>query len=337
MNQASLRRHYFLRSLILIGFTGLLARLIVTDRLSHYLAPRLHMFSYVTLGILAILTLVSLRQVFTGTNAYACDCEDAHQLPRSPWRSTLVYGMFILPLAMGFLMPEQILGSDVAAKRGVTLLGSDVKKLAEAATAANPPAQASQPEPGSAGNSPQSGGADSAALVPANPGASSTVTDKQPPALTDEQIRQKFANTGFGDFYSDIAVALYKQPVIDLNDKVFLDGLTTMELFAKEFAGKEIETFGFVYRQPDFTPQQFVVARFSVSCCTADASVFGVLVENAQGSKWAKDSWVRVHGRLEAREVDGYDMLVLKADRIEQVEPPKDPYVYYNYNTPASN
>lgn len=342
MNPASVKRHYFLRSLILIGFTGLLAQLILTERLGHYLAPRLHMFSYVTLGIFIVLTLVSVRQAFLGVTAYDCDCEDAHKLPRSWWRSVMVYGMFILPLAMGFFMPDQILGSDVAEKRGITLLSNDVKKLAEVTGSANTPSAPAQSETGTPGGTSQLG--EAAEVVSSSQEKQGKASEEtaapssgQKPTLTDEQIRQKFSTTGFGEFYADMAVSLYKQPVILLNDKVFLDGLTTMELYAKEFAGKEIETLGFVYRQPDFTAQQFVVARFSVSCCTADANVFGVLVENDQGSKWAKDSWVKVRGKLEARSVDGYDMLVLRASQIEQVKPPKDPYVYYNYDTPVGN
>lgn len=359
MSQASLKRHYWVRSLIVTGFTLLLAKLIVTERLGHYLAPRLHMFSYVTLGILVILTFVSIRQALSGTNGYECDCEDAHQVPRSLGRSLFVYGMFVLPLAMGFLMPEQILGSDAAEKRGVTLLSSDVRKLAAVTGSANASAQdksaaSGQQQAGAAGGVPapagtvaaqESAGAAGKADSPtAQQGGKPDEHDKQASSaaqgkkqtapLTDEQIRQKFAS-GLGDFYTDMAVSLYKQPVIQLDDKVFLDGLTTMELYAKEFAGKEIETMGFVYRQQDFTPQQFVVARFSVSCCTADASVFGVLVEHPQASKWATDSWVKVRGKLESRMVDGYDMLVLKATRVEPVKAPKDPYVYYNYNTPA--
>ncbi len=330
MNQGSAKRHYLVRSLILLGFTGLLAQLILTQRLGLYLAPRLHMLSYVTLVIFIMLSLVSLRQAFSGATVYDCDCEDAHKIPRSLWRSVLLYGIFLLPLSMGFLMPDQILGSDVAEKRGITLLSNDVRKLAEVTGAANTSAPGETSTPGNA--SLQVG----ETKAPASPQKKQEAAAALP-ALTDAQIRQKFSDGGLGDFYTDMAVSLYKQPVISLNDKVFLDGLTTMELYAKEFAGKEIETLGFVYRQPDFTKEQFVVARFSVSCCTADANVFGILVENKQGSKWAKDSWVKVRGKLEARSVDGYDMLVLKADGIETVKAPKDPYVYYNYDTPAGN
>lgn len=340
MDHAKLKRHYWVRSLILTGFALLLAHLIVTERLSHYLAPRLHMFTYVTLGILVILTAVSVRQAFAGSTDYDCDCEDAHKIPRSPWISLVVYGLFVLPLAVGFLMPDKILGSAVAEKRGITLLSNDVKKLAQVtvSTDSEQLGPESAKEPAKQENQQDTGKeAQSSAKATANTTPSGNQVAKQSVPMNDAQIRKLFGANDFGDFYTDTAVSLYKQPVINLNDKVFLDGLTTMELYAKQFAGKELETLGFVYREPGFTPQQFVVARFSVSCCTADASVFGVLVENNQASKWAKDSWVKVRGKIELRTVDGYDMLVLKATQVESVKAPKDPYVYYNYDTPVSN
>jgi putative membrane protein len=308
MNASTLKKHYYIRSFILLGFTLLLADLVFTGRLSQYLAPRLHALSYVTLVILFILTGVSLRQAIVGASPYDCDCADAHSVPRSAWKSFLVYGLFLLPIVMGFMMPDKTLGSAVAEKRGVNLLSGQAQKLAVSPTV--PPAPASMP----------------------NDAAGASVQTKQQP-LTDEQIRQRFKQNDFGDFYTDLAVSMYKQPVIQLNEKIFLDGLTTLELYPKEFAGKKLETIGFVYREPTFKPQQFVVARFSVSCCTADATVYGIMVEEKQAAKWATDSWVKVGGTLDVRTVDGYDMLVLRAAEIEPVEAPKDPYVYYNYDT----
>jgi putative membrane protein len=330
-----------MRSLILLGFTLLLADLIATGRLSHYLAPRLHMLSYVTVAILALLTAVSIRQAVVGPDSYECDCEDVHKVPRSPLTSLVVYGLFALPLVMGLVLPDKTLGSAVAEKRGVTLLTGDGKWVQSVGSPAKPGSdQAVSPAPDT--NAPADGtentkaygyGGQSKSDAPEKAGDGGK--PKQSAAQTDEQIRQRFAANSFGDFYTDIAVSLYKQPVIQLNDKLFLDGLTTMELYAKEFAGKELETLGFVYREPGFTPQQFVVARFSVSCCTADATVFGILVEDKAARKWATDSWVKVRGKLELRSVDGYDMLVLKASRIQPVKAPKDPYVYYNFNAAA--
>ena len=340
-----------LRSVILTGFVILLAEMIVTERLSHYLAPRLHMLIYVTLGILIILTVASVRQMMVGTKDYDCDCEDVHKIPRSALRSLIVYGLFVLPLAMGFFMPDRILGSAMAENLGVTLLTNDVRKLvqvteaesgSEAAQAETAQQGTSEPQSGSQQESPEQGSKEQKSTEEKSAEQEVVVEPKaqehaSSAALSDEQIRQKFADTGLGDFYSDIAVYLYKQPVINLDDKVFLDGLTAMELYSKEFAGKELETMGFVYHQPDFSPEEFVVARFSVSCCTADANVFGILVEDPEAKKWPVDSWVKVRGKLELRSMDGYDMLVLKASQVEKVDAPKDPYVYYSFDTSFAN
>jgi len=313
MSPSVLKRHYYIRSLILLGFSLLLADLIATERLSQYLAPRMHGLSYVTLVILILLTGVSLRQAIVGPQFNECDCADLHRVPSRPWKSVVIYGLFLLPLAMGFIMPEKILGSALAEKRGLNLLAGDAGKLAAAARSADstqPPSDAPSPGNGEA---------------PA-PEALHT-------SVSEEEIRKRFAQNGFGDFYTDLAVSLYKQPMIQLNDKVFLDGLTALDLYPREFAGKELETMGFVHREPMFQPHQFVVARFSVSCCTADAAVYGVMVEDPQALQLKKDSWVKVRGKLELRTVDGYDMLVLKAETITPVQAPKDPYVYYSYES----
>jgi putative membrane protein len=327
MDQKKWKRHYLMRSLILLGFTILIAEMIITEKLSHYLAPRLHMLIYVTLSVLIVLTVVSLRQMFVGENDSECDC-DAHKMPRTRWGALVVYGLFALPLAMGFVMPDKILGSAMAENLGVTLLSNDVRKLVEVnasapATAATPAAKEASPE--------QTQESEEA------PPQQSQVT--APPAageqkLDDAQLREFFSSQ-LGDFYTDVAVYLYKQPVIKLDEKVFLDGLTAMELFAKQFAGKEIETMGFVYHQDGFSAQQFVVARFSVSCCTADANVYGILVEESEATKRKIDSWVKVRGKLELRNTNGTDVLVLRATQVEQVEAPKDPYVYYSFETPV--
>ncbi len=400
MQKSNRSGHDWMRSLILAGFTGLLSYLIWTDKLGHYLAPKLHMLSYVTLGILVILTFVSVRQLVAGRHhAYDCDCEDTHHVPRTRWGSVLIYGLFLLPIFMGFFMPDKILGSAIAEKRGVTLLSNDVRKLSEVASGeqaqkakqatssqgeegqAVAPASSAPGEEGQAVAPASSApGEEGQAVAPASPATAqegqaaasaspaageegqaaasastaagqegqaaasaspATGQETQAPASTpikpgmsDAELKNHFSNGGFGDFYTDIATSMYKQPVIKLNDKIFLDGLTTLELYAQDFAGKELETLGFVYKEPGFASNQFVVARFSVTCCTADASVFGVLVESA--SKWAKDSWVQVRGKLELRKVDGFDMLVLKAAHIQPVQAPKDPYVYYSYEAPSN-
>ncbi|WP_134682928.1 TIGR03943 family putative permease subunit [Brevibacillus migulae] len=325
MNAASLKRHYFIRSYVLLGFCFLLADLAATGKLGYYLAPRMHALAYVTLAILIILTGASFRQAIMGPTQYVCDCADSHGVPHGFWKSAVIYSLFVLPLAMSFFLPDKILGSAVAEKRGLTLAAGEVKREI-ALTQAN------------ANGSSSSGGQGQTEGLPPTPPAvqskasSAELAGKKP--KTEEDIRQMFAEQQFGDFYTSLAVGFYKQPVIQLDDKVFLDGLTTLELYPKQFSGKKLTTMGFVYREQGMAQNQFVTARFSVSCCTADAAVYGLLVESEQGSKLAKDSWVQVTGTLESRTVDDYDTLVLKAEQVKPVKAPKDPYVYYSFDTP---
>lgn len=328
MNPAALKRHYYIRSFILLGFTFFLADLIATGKLNQYLAPRLHGLSYVTLVILLVLTGVSLRQAIVGPTQVECDCAEQHAVPRSFARSLLVYGLFVLPLFMAFLMPDKLLGSAVAEKRGLNLLSGEGKRL-EAAAKATPVLPTDTVKQDAAAEK-------TATAEQAVPPKNASSADQQPAAnpagkQNEQQIRQLFADHQFGEFYTDLAVSMYKQPIIRLDEKIFLDGLTTLDLFPKQFSGHKLETVGFVYREPQLKENQFVAARFSVSCCTADAAVYGILVEADKAKKWPTDSWVKVKGSLEARTVDGFDFLVLKADAVEQVKAPKDPYVYYNY------
>ncbi|UFJ43090.1 TIGR03943 family protein [Brevibacillus humidisoli] len=338
------KRHYFLRSLLLAGFTLLLAKLIWTDDINLYLAPRMRGLAYVTLGVLAILTCASFRQA-TMAKVESCSCSGDHSLPGSWWKSVIVYGLFLLPLLMGFAMPEKILGSEVAEKRGLNLLSGEAKttqaavqsRSDETSGAGEDPALSStegmtekQPEI-DAKSSEQGSDPQPQSETDGSAAADSMAGETAPAA--DSEIRERFSAGGFGDFYTDIAVHLYQQETIHLDEKLFLDGLTTLDLFPKEFDGHKLRTMGFVYRQPGFKPNQFVVARFSVSCCTADASVYGILVESPNGSKYETDSWVEVSGTLRLRSMEGFDMLVLEGDSVKAVEAPDDPYVYFNFGT----
>ncbi|MET3288186.1 UNVERIFIED_CONTAM: putative membrane protein [Brevibacillus sp. OAP136] len=318
--RATFSFHYFLRSYILLGFTVLLTKLLITGDIQYYLAPRLHMLCYVTLGIMIMLTIACLTQAITGAKANDCDCGGDHGLPRGVIRSTLFYGLFILPLAMGFLLPHKILGSELAQKKGVNLLAGNAKELIAKQSSLSPSKAGSQAPA-------QPDSTTSPAQSPALPQTMET-PKQQSKKLRDAEIRNLFQSNNFGDYYTDIAMFMYKQPIINMDDKLFLDGLTILDLYPKEFEGHELETTGFVYRQPDFSVSEFVVARFTVSCCTADATVAGVLVDAKNAKAFATDSWVKVKGTLTMTSLNGSQFLMLKAEQITPVKAPKTPYVY---------
>ncbi|MFO7322050.1 MAG: TIGR03943 family protein [Chloroflexota bacterium] len=95
-----------------------------------------------------------------------------------------------------------------------------------------------------------------------------------------------------------------------------------------EVAGEPADVIGFVYREPDFGEDRFMVARFTVSCCVADASAIGVPVIWSGTSELQSDDWVRVQGQFVVEEFRGERVPVLKATSVELVEQPAHPYLY---------
>ncbi|MDG0790015.1 hypothetical protein OMP38_03485 [Cohnella ginsengisoli] len=73
---------------------------------------------------------------------------------------------------------------------------------------------------------------------------------------------------------------------------------------------------------------EFVLGRFAVQCCAADAIPYGIVVESPDAAKYANDKWMTVSGMLAKTTVDGVEVLMLQADDATEIEPSKDPYVY---------
>lgn len=92
--------------------------------------------------------------------------------------------------------------------------------------------------------------------------------------------------------------------------------------------GEEADVVGFVYRDIRFGENQFMVARFTISCCVADATAIGVVVASGEASGLEQDSWVRVQGTFHEGALDGEPMAVLVAEDITPVQPPEQPYLF---------
>jgi uncharacterized repeat protein (TIGR03943 family) len=92
------------------------------------------------------------------------------------------------------------------------------------------------------------------------------------------------------------------------------------------FDGQRADLIGFVYVEPTFAPDQFMVARFTMSCCVADASAIGIPVHWAE--PLPQGEWVRVQGMFRTGEFRGDPMPILQADSVEIVAQPEHPYLY---------
>jgi uncharacterized repeat protein (TIGR03943 family) len=90
-----------------------------------------------------------------------------------------------------------------------------------------------------------------------------------------------------------------------------------------ERAGEDVEFTGFVTKDPGAPADEFVLTRFLVSCCVADALSVNVRVVGAPPGEFKADEWVRVSGKFYPL---GSDVIVDSTD-IVRVERPKRPYL----------
>ena len=94
------------------------------------------------------------------------------------------------------------------------------------------------------------------------------------------------------------------------------------------FDGQEAEVVGFVYRDGRFADDTFMVSRFIVSCCVADATPIGLIVQWPDAASLKTDSWVEVSGAFQAGEFDGQKTPILVAQQVQPTDPPNQPYLF---------
>ena len=82
----------------------------------------------------------------------------------------------------------------------------------------------------------------------------------------------------------------------------------------KPFMGKRVFTEGIVYRDEKVPEGHFILFRFVIACCAADAQPVGILVQAGNLEKLKNDMWVHVEGRFELRKFNGNLMACIEAE-----------------------
>jgi putative membrane protein len=88
-------------------------------------------------------------------------------------------------------------------------------------------------------------------------------------------------------------------------------------------AGTRVSFVGFVARTPGMPADEFLLTRFLVSCCAADALSIQVRVVGAPPGRFAPDDWVRVEGSIYPL---GQEVLV-DAAAVDATARPELPYL----------
>lgn len=95
-----------------------------------------------------------------------------------------------------------------------------------------------------------------------------------------------------------------------------------------EFAGQPADVIGFVYHDPRLSEGQFLLGRFTLTCCVADAAAIGVIVDWPDSERLPTNTWVRVRGTVQPAVLDGNRIPRIEAEALEVVPEPAQPYLY---------
>ncbi|MFV9504835.1 MAG: TIGR03943 family putative permease subunit [Oscillochloridaceae bacterium umkhey_bin13] len=107
-----------------------------------------------------------------------------------------------------------------------------------------------------------------------------------------------------------------------------LDWGTALSVRSDELEGKPADVIGFVFPDPKLGGDAFYVARYVVTCCAADGAGVGLPVVWKGGGDLPANGWVRVQGTIALVTLDGLSQPALRAETVEPVPQPSNPYLY---------
>ncbi|WP_256759774.1 TIGR03943 family protein [Cohnella sp. WQ 127256] len=324
-SSAALALHYLVRALILAGFAFFIVHLVRSGNLNLYIANRMQVIvKLAALGLYAIAAqqFYAAIRTWLDKNAHDFSCDCNHEMPATWGKSILLYSWFAFPLIIGFILPNGPLGSSLATAKGVQFAPQQlVNPSADLSVSIH-----SYPLESEQLTITEQSSEDTSPLIQFDD-IDIEPKDTVEPLHSAAALDRMFPSDEFTESYAHFGKQLIKQNLIQVTDKQYIEALTTIDLYRNAFLGKTIELSGFVYREEGMERNRFGVSRFAVSCCSADASPFGVMVKFNKAYLLATDEWVTVTGKLGTTSYHGQEIIQLDVSKVVKIAPPDEPYV----------
>lgn len=300
--------------LLLLGLAGLQAGLLLSGDSQLYQAPRMRPFMIFSTAAFLLMGLYGLRTLLAPAAEISADCGCGHAHTPSFQAKIAIVVLFGLVLSTGFFLPHQVLDSRVAEKKGIAL-----SRLP--ATGVFGPERELRLLPEDHLFFQESMPWDSAQAVDLGP----TET-----GLDEEQarLREELGIWYDRELHRELSEDLLARQTLRITDEDFLDSMLIISAYLDDFVGRHVDFCGFVFHDGTMAENELAVARIAVTCCLADASVYGLLVRAPDLPLPPNDAWVRVQGRIQKTRFIEEDIPLILADSLEVIPAPEQPYVY---------
>lgn len=120
---------------------------------------------------------------------------------------------------------------------------------------------------------------------------------------------------------------------ISPDKRSLIDWVRTLNVYPEpeEYQGDPVNLTGFVVHPPNLGEGYFLISRFVITCCAADAYPIGLPVKLPSGTNQAAypaDTWLDVQGQMGVETLNGKRQLTILAKSLKKVDPPTNPYDY---------
>ncbi|MFF5994360.1 TIGR03943 family protein [Lysinibacillus sp. KU-BSD001] len=278
---------------ILLGFFALFfMKLHYTGEITKYINPKYDVMSKITACIFIMLFLIQLFRIKQRHHVCSSNCNHDHGNNQFTLKRVMGYSIIIFPIITGFTLNPATLNATIAANKGSFL--------------------------------PQHHSEEFSLFEHAD-----SLTEKEDIDIyTAEDIALPNNNYLTEDEYGKQLQLLQGADIIEVTDSMYGPYNEQLNDNPQKYIGRKIKVTGFVYKEEGFHTNQFVLSRFMIVHCIADASILGFLVESEEANLYEEDTWLAIEGVLDVTNYKGYNFPVIKATNWQVIDEPVEPYVY---------
>lgn len=114
-------------------------------------------------------------------------------------------------------------------------------------------------------------------------------------------------------------------------ERTIIDWIRTLNVYPEPDAynSQPVKVSGFVVHMPDWPDNHFMIARFVLTCCAADAYPVGLPVALPEGEPMPQpDTWLEVVGTMQTGTLSNKRQLVIGEPTLTTIPEPRNPYEY---------
>jgi putative membrane protein len=295
----------FVQCMIVIGLATYLAEKLISGRLSFYINPRFVMFTWIGIVGLAIMAMVGLNPLFSDKTSFINPQSESKPNKRKKY----LVSVFLLPLIVA------ILGLSASVIMIIFLLVISFGLMCLIQSPNNEKSEYRQPSEISG----------TALIILAVPLLLGVIVPSRPLSTSSLSTRGMNLSSPMS-----IGQQLIKPMEIAPDDRTVLDWIKIFnyEKDLTTYLDTSANVIGFVYHDPRLASGQFMVGRFTLTCCVADAFAIGMVVDWPDSANLVDNSWINVKGKVDVLTIDGQKVPVIHAITVIPVEAPEQPYLY---------